>query len=132
MPLRAPMLDRRLLAGADPHRDSALEWRGKRLCSLRRRERLAAALEHVLAQAERRGDGSLSAAAPVAREDVLGARTPLLYVARRLRSDAPVDPQGILLLRKLLSDPASALNSQAGPEPLRAALRQVSTALIPR
>src|ERR1700716_4109595 len=96
LPLRAPMLDRRLLAGADPHRDSALEWRGKRLCSLRRRQRLAEALEHVLAEAERGGDASLSAAAPVAREDVLGARTPLLDVARRLRSDAPVDPQGIL------------------------------------
>jgi hypothetical protein len=126
-----PLLDRELLAGANPHRDPALERRSQRVCSPRKREKLAAALEAVVTKAERGGAG-LSASAPVPREEVLGARTPLLDLARRLRSDAPVDPQGVLLARKLLSDPASALNSRAGTDALCAALRNVNAALNPR
>ena len=130
-PFITPQLDRDLLAGANPHRDPALERRGERVCARRKREKLAAALEAVVAQAARSGT-SLSASAPVSSEDVLGARTPLLDLARRLRSDAPVDPQGVLLARKLLSDPASALNSRSGADSLCAALRRVNAALDPR
>lgn len=126
-----PLLDRELLAGANPHRDPALERRGQRLCARRKRDKLAAALQAVVVRAER-GGGGLSSSAPVPREDVLGARTPLLDLVRRLRSDAPVDPQGVLLARKLLSDPASALNSRSGAETLCAALRSVHAALNPR
>jgi hypothetical protein len=126
-----PLLDRELLAGADPRRDPALVRRSQRVCSRRKREKLAAALESVVVKAER-GGASFSASAPVAREDVLGARTPLLDLARRLRSDAAVDPQGVLLARRLLSDPASALNAQSGAELLCSALRSVHAALNPR
>jgi hypothetical protein len=126
-----PLLDRELIAGTDPRRDPALERRGRRVCAQRRREKLAAALEAVVARAER-GRESLSSSAPVPGEDVLGARTPLLDLARRLRSDAAVDPQGVLLARRLLSDPASALNSGSGATPLCAAVRTVNAALNPR
>jgi hypothetical protein len=126
-----PLLDRELIAGADPRRDPALERRGRRVCARRKREKLAAALEAVVARAER-GRESLSSSAPVPADDVLGARTPLLDLARRLRSDSAVDPQGVLLARRLLSDPASALNSRSGALSLRAALRTVNAALNPR
>lgn len=126
-----PLLDRELLAGADPQREPALERRGRRVCARRNRERLANALEQVVAKAER-GGSSLSASAPVPREDVLGARIPLRDLARRLRSDAPVDPQGVLLVRKLLADPASALNSRSGADTLCAVVRKVNAALNPR
>jgi hypothetical protein len=126
-----PLLDRELIAGADPRRDPALERRSRRVCARRKREKLAAALEGVVARAER-GGGSLSSSAPVPSDDVLGARVPLLDLARRLRSGAPVDPQGVLLARRLLSDPASALNSRSGAVALLAALRNVNAALNPR
>jgi hypothetical protein len=126
-----PLLDRELLAGADPQGDPALERRGMRVCGRRNRDRLAAALEAFVAAAER-GHGGLTSAAPVPSDDVLPSRTQLRDLARRLRSDAPVDPQGVLLLRRLLTDPASPLTSGAGPAPLRAAARQASAALTPR
>ena len=79
-----------------------------------------------MAKAERR-DGSLTSSAPVHSDDVLDARTPLLDLARRLRSADAVDPQGVLLARRLLTDPASALNSGSGG--LAAAVRRVNAAL---
>lgn len=130
-PFLIPQLDRDLLAGADPHRNQALERRGERVCARRNRDKLAAALEAVVARAKH-GGTSLSASAPVRSEDVLGARTQLEDLARRLHSDAEVDPQGVLLVRRLLTDPASALNSRAGAESLCAAVRQVNAALDPR
>jgi hypothetical protein len=129
-PFMTPQLDRDILEGADPRRDPALERRGDALCARRKRDKLAAALEAVVANAER--GGGLSASAPIASDAVLGARTPLLDLARRLRSDAPVDPQGVLLARRLLSDPSSALNSRSGRDSLAAAIRNVSAALNPR
>jgi hypothetical protein len=128
-PFATPLLDRELLAGADPHRDAALERRGERVCARRKREKLATALEAVVARAER-APGSLTASAPVHSDDVLAARTPLLDLARRLRSGDEVDPQGVLLVRKLLTDPSSALNSHGGG--LADAVRRVNAALNPR
>jgi hypothetical protein len=128
-PFTSPLLDRDLLAGADPRRDPALERRGAKVCARRNRERLADALEAVVTKAERRDD-RLTSSAPVHSDDVLDARTPLLDLARRLRSAEEVDPQGVLLARKLLTDPASALNSGDGG--LAAAVRRVNAALHPR
>lgn len=126
-----PLLDRELLAGIDPLGDPTLERRGRRVCSRRRRDKLAAALETLVAKAERDRPG-LSAAVPLPRAEVLDARIPLFDLARRLRSDAPVDPQGVLLVRRLLSDPHSALNSPSSTDSVRTALRRARAALAPR
>jgi hypothetical protein len=131
MPLRAPFLDRQLLAGVDPHREAALEKRAQHLCSRRLRDRLASALEQVLAEAEG-SSPARSAKAPVARQEVLEARTPLLDLARRLRSDAAVDPQGVLLVRRLLSDPAGPLATSPTAISLEVSLRRANAALAPR
>jgi hypothetical protein len=131
--LRAPVLDRRLISGADPSREADLVERAKRVCSRRRRGRLADGLERVLAEAEAPpAVPALTAAAPIARQDVRGASTLILGLARRLRSTEPVDPQGVLLVRKLLSDPASPLASHLDDVSLRRALRQANAALTPR
>jgi hypothetical protein len=124
-----PQLDRDLLAGADPRRDPALERRGEKVCARRNRDKLAAAVEAAIVRAER-GGGSLTSSVPVGSDGVLGARTQLHDLARRLRSDAEVDPQGVLLVRRLLSDPASALNARTGD--LAGVVRRVSAALDPR
>jgi hypothetical protein len=128
-PFISPQLDRDLLAGADPRRDPALERRGEKVCARRNRDKLAAALEAVVARAEHR-DGGITSSAPVHSDSVLDARTPMLDLARRLRSCDDVDPQGVLLVRRLLTDPASALNARAGG--LAEAVRRVNAALNPR
>jgi hypothetical protein len=128
-PFMTPQLDRDLLEGADPHRDPALARRSEKVCARRNRERLADALEAVVAKAER-ADDRLTSSAPVHSDEVLDARTPLLDLARRLRSADHVDPQGVLLARRMLTDPASALNSRSSG--LAAAVRRVNAALNPR
>jgi hypothetical protein len=131
--LRTPVLDRRLLAGTDPSQEADLVTRAKRVCSRRQRDRLADGLERVLAEAEAQpASRALSAAAPIARQDVRDASTVILDLARRLRSTAPMDPQGVLLVRRLLSDPASPLASHSDDVSLRRALRQANAALTPR
>lgn len=128
LPLKSPMLDRELLEGIDPHRNAELERRGRRVCARRNRDRLANALERVVTDAE--GETlAISARVPLPREDVLAARVPLLDLAGLLRADEPVDPQGVLLVRRLLSDPAGPLATGAA---LRPALRQAQAALVPR
>ena len=103
------------------------------LRSRRRREQLADGLERVLVEAEAEPAAwRRSAAAPIAREDVREAHTLILDLARRLRSTAPVDPQGVLLVRRLLSDPASPLSARSSDVSLKAALRQANAALMPR
>ena len=104
------------------------------ICSPRSRKRLADGLERVVAQAEapRPTPSARTAVAPIAREDVHGARTLMLDLARRLRSPEPVDPEGVLLLRRLLSDPASPLSSHNGNGSLFRALLEADAALTPR
>ena len=99
------------------------------LCSPRRRERLAAGLERVVAQAD--APPALTAAAPIARDDVRGARPLILDVARRLRSSATVDPRGVLLVQRLLCDPASPLAPHGEDVSLRRALLEANAALTP-
>jgi hypothetical protein len=127
------MLDRKLLQGADPTREPDLVARAGRVCSRPRRERLAEGLERVLAEAEApTASAALTAAAPVARQDVRDAATLIRGLVRRLRSSEAVDPQGVLLVRKLLSDPASPLSGRSTDLSLKTALRQVNAALTPR
>lgn len=129
--LRAPLLDRRLLAGDDPNLEADLLARARRVCSQRRRDQLADGLERVLTEAEAT-PLSLTASAPVARDAVRIERPLILEIARRLRSQDPVDAQGVLLVRKLLTDPASPLSARAPAGWLRCGLRQAKAALEPR
>ena len=130
--LRAPTLDRELAAGARLCDNPLLQRRGVKVCSRRRRDRLAAGLERLVAQAEHPKRGGITAAVPIARSEVLDARIQLLDLADRLRCDAPVDPQGVLLTQWLLCDGASPVFTPGGPGALRAALRELSAALHPR
>ena len=55
----------------------------------------------------------------------------MLEVARRLRSPEAVDPRGVLLVRRLLSDPASPLAPNAEGVSLHRALLDANAALTP-
>jgi hypothetical protein len=56
----------------------------------------------------------VSAKVPLAREDVLAARTELLRLAARLREPARVSPRGVALTRALLMEPDSPLYRPEG------------------
>jgi hypothetical protein len=131
MTLRAGALDRELAAGARLRGNPRLQLRGQRVTCRKRRDRLAAALERLVEQARDTRPG-LTSAIPMAREEVLGAGIQLLDLACRLRSDAPVDPQGVLLIGRLLSDGASPVFLPPEPGALRGVARELNAALAPR
>ena len=129
--LRASALDRELAAGARLRGNPRLERRGEKVTCRRRREKLANALDQLVADAQQPHRG-VTAAIPMDRAEVLDARIPLRDLSCRLRSDAPVDPQGVLLTEQVLCDVASPVFRPAERGALRMAVRRLNTALDPR
>ena len=129
--LRGAALDRELAAGARLRGNPRLQRRGEKITCRRRRDKLARALEQLVADAQQ-GPRGVTAAIPMDRAEVLGARIPLNDLAGRLRSDAPVDPQGVLLTEQMLCDVASPVFRPAERGALRTAVRHLNAALDPR
>ena len=129
---RAGALDRELAAGARLRGNPLLQHRGKKITCRRRRDKLANALEQLIADAQQPPRSSMTAAIPMDRAEVLDARIPLSDLVCRLRSDAPVDPQGVLLTEQVLCDVASPVFRPAERGALRTTVRQLNAALDPR
>lgn len=88
----------------------ALADRVRARLEARRRSTLAAGLERVVVKAERRPSAS-SAALPIDRPEVLHARPLLLQLSERLRVPEAVDPRGLAMVGRLLTDGASPILS---------------------
>jgi HAMP domain-containing protein len=101
--LRHSALDRRLAAGADATGDRQLAVRAWQITRTSVRERVAAALDAILIDAERPRPHH-GAAVCVCGEEVEVARDEILRLAERLRDRRPVRPRGVALARQLLTD----------------------------
>jgi hypothetical protein len=110
--LRARWLDDRLARGADPRSDRELELRAHRICSEASRKRLARALERLMRDA-RQPDRLIRRQVPVRRAAICDCAEDLDALIRRLRDGQPVDPRGIALTERLLTDGASPLYHEA-------------------
>jgi hypothetical protein len=84
-----------------------------------------------IARAEVR-PAAFSARLAAPRPQVGPARADLLRLARRLAGPEPVDPRGLALTRRLLSDGAGPLHWGASPADLTAHAREALAALEPR
>ena len=93
-----------------PQRRPALGDRVRERLEARRRRTVAAGLERVVARAGRRSPGS-SAALPIDRGEVLRARPWLLQLSERLREPGAVNPRGLAMVNRLLTDGASPILS---------------------
>lgn len=101
--LRRGSLDRRLATGTDPKTSPELARRARRLTSPRVRTGLAASIQNLLDAAEepRRG---LTSAVPIRRQAILAERELLLSLAAELEIQDDLQPKGIALLERLLTD----------------------------
>jgi hypothetical protein len=127
--LRRGRLDERLADGADPVSERELELRAQQICSPASRERIARALERTMRDAHT----SPPLIRPQVRIHVAAIRASAADIAaviRRLRDGDPVDPQGVALAQRLLTDGASPLYVDGG-QSLRHAVRSVRLALDP-
>ncbi len=110
--LRAPWLDMAIARGRDRPGDPALALRRAQLTGRRQRTRLAARLEEVIAGRSR--PTAASSAAPIDGEAVDAARPILTELVLSLRSSEAITARGVLLGRRLLTDPASPLYQTPG------------------
>jgi hypothetical protein len=104
---RRASLDRQLANGRPAFDDAALSVRADQLCSSKSRSALADFLVGIVDMAYER---PLPAEAPrLDRDAIVQARTAILDLAGRLRSDPVVNPMGVALARRLLDDKAGPL-----------------------
>jgi hypothetical protein len=101
-------LDRRIADGADPGTDPLLRRRADRLVTPAFCARLAAGLEGVVATVDE-PKTPFTAAVPVRRAAVRGARPELLALAEDLRSMRAPRPRGVAMAERLITDPYSPL-----------------------
>ena len=101
-------LDHRLAEGADPDSDRLLTLRAARLVTPPARARVATGLERVVATIDK-PPTPFSAAVPVRRRPLRGARRELMSLAGDLRHMPAVRPHGVAMAGLLITDPCSPL-----------------------
>ena len=117
-----PDLDRRLAEGADPSDDPLLTLRAERLLTPAERAMTAAGLERVVATAQKPST-PFSAAVPIRRGAVRGARRELMALAGDLRHLRSVRPRGVAIAERLLTDPGSPLYTAQSSDEVVSAVR---------
>jgi hypothetical protein len=127
---QAPRLDDRIARGEDPASDPALARRAERLTAAGERSALAAALDAVIADAER-GPTRFSVRVQPRRRAVRECTGDLLSLAARLRDGEPVDAQGVAMVAVLVRDGASPLFYSGAPRTLTHTVRSARHALDP-
>jgi hypothetical protein len=115
-------LDRRLAEGADPYGDRLLKLRAARLVTPASRALVATGLERIVASLDK-PKSPLSAAVPVRRRAVLGARHDLMALAGDLRHMAAPQPRGVAMAERLITDPGSPLYGATSSEEVQLAVR---------
>jgi hypothetical protein len=103
-----PDLDRRLAEGVNLAGDPLLTLRAERLVTPAARARVAAGLEGVVATAQKPRT-PFSAAVPIRRGAVRGARRELMALAGDLRHLRSVRARGVAMAERLVTDPCSPL-----------------------
>jgi hypothetical protein len=126
--VRRAGLDRDIARGARHPGDALLQWREAQLTSTRERARLAARIEHVLA--ERPQTGVSSSAVPVDHAAIELAEPVLRELVFRLRSPEPVEPRGMVLGWRLLTDACSPIYAHRGEEPWHADLPYAADCIL--
>ena len=121
-------LDHRLAAGADPGEDPLLRRRADRLVTLASRAELAAGLERVVASVEE-PKTPFTAAVPVRRRPVRGARHDLMALAGDLRHMPDPRPRGVAMAERLITDPSSPLYTATSSEEVRSAVHAATLEL---
>jgi hypothetical protein len=120
--------DAQLAGGADPQSDPAVA-RARQLTRRRYRRRLAASVQRLVEDLDADPGSYVTSAVPFRLDQVAEARGTLLSVAGALRDVEQVDPRGVAMTLRLITDPTSPLYVPAAGGTLRlraqAALRRL-------
>ena len=122
-------LTRALAEGADPKASAELALRARQLTSERNRRMLERSLRGVIAEAH--GRRMTHARAIIDRRAALDAEAAIMEMIERLGGPSPVQPQGMALLTRILTnaDGSSPLYNASEPGTLRRMVRSATAAL---
>ncbi len=121
-------LDGMLARGSDADGSPELTLRAAQLTDQSHRAGLADSLGDVVSIAERHGR-MRTVSPPLATREVRAARAALLGLAYELRESATVEPAGVVLAQRLLTDGTGPLYVHAQNDALWRAARDASAAL---
>jgi hypothetical protein len=125
--LRSRALDRALAAGTDPGATPELSIRAQKITALANRRALANSLDQAVTVAE--GRELRLSAVPLATREIRAARSQLLELARALRGEGPVSPEGVALVEHLITDGTGPLYVTAEHDALWRAAKRATEAL---
>jgi hypothetical protein len=128
--VRRDELDRKLAAGADPHRHDDVGRRAEELTGAEERRRIARALDAIIEDACGSPPPPLRSAVAPGRPTVRACAARLRAIAGRLRSDHTIPAAGVARVALLVDEPTSPLFSPTITEDaLRHLLAEVAGAL---
>jgi hypothetical protein len=125
----SPELDSALADGIDPTGSDELRARAEQLARPRQRAQLAAAIERLVAIAERPPERLFSAPPLFRRDQVRANRSLLLSLAERLNGEGPHALKGVAMTSVLLNDFRSPIHVGDGARTLKDAVRLTLWAL---
>ena len=108
-------LDGQLAEGRRPDSDPELALRARQLTSEEMRHRLSRALLRIVDVANRTPRPRRTAAAPLDRSAVLEARALLIQLAQRLDAEDSVNPRGVAMVSRLITDGAGPMYAPGHP-----------------
>jgi hypothetical protein len=97
-------LDRQIIAGCPCGTTAAMAWRARQLSDPRTRRRHARNLREIVAYADRVGRRPPFSAVVTVSAAVRADREAILGLAERLEAPGPVNPRGIVLVARFLTD----------------------------
>ena len=128
--VRRDELDRKLAAGADPHRHDDIGRRAEELTGAVERRRIAQAIDRVIADACGSPPPPLRSAVAPGRPTIRACAPRLRAIAGRLRSDHTIPASGVARVALLVDEPTSPLFSPTITEDaLRHLLAEVAATL---
>jgi hypothetical protein len=105
--LFARSIDEKLLSAAASNGSPAIIVRRARLLSRRYRSKVADALRKLIEAARRRDRNPFVARIPLREEDVLDSEPLILTLADELEREETVNPRGVILAERLVTDGGS-------------------------
>ncbi len=124
-----PWIDRRIATGGACDATAALDLRARQLTCARNRRQLARQLRGIVEYAERVGSRPIFSAVVIYRRGVSNGKHVILGLAERLEGEVPVNPRGIALVQRFLTDGLGPLFNPNSQETMVQAVWNIEDAL---
>ena len=122
-------LDRQIVSGRPCESTAALALRARQLASPRTRSQIARELRDTVDYVDRSGPRPIVTAVVIEPAAVRAGRNAILGLAQRLEGSVPVQPRGVILARKFLTDGLGPMSDPNSERTVTEAIWEITEAL---